>query len=154
MSLGVEEILDSIVSHAMSTGLFERVNTHEPKNAPGLGLNVAIWAQSIGPARSQSGLQQTTGLVVFNVRIYSNMLQEPQDAIDTNLLRAVDVLMSAYSGDFQLSNRVRNIDLLGAVPSSPGLAAIAGYIEQDKKMYRLMTITLPVVINDIWEQNG
>jgi hypothetical protein len=148
MSLNTAATLDAIASHAMATGRFDRVNTHEPKNAPGNGLSVAIWVDSITP--TQSGLAATTARVVYNVRVYTSMLSEPQDAIDPNLIEAADVLLEAYSGDFSLGGNVRNVDLLGA--SGPPLSAQAGYLSQDNKVYRVMTITLPLILNDAWTQ--
>lgn len=152
MSFAAQAILDAAVSHALASGHFERVNGHEPKNAPGRGLTAAIWAQSLGPVPAGSGLTRTTARLVLNIRIYSDMLQEPQDGIDPAVLRAVDALMSAYSGDFELGGNVRNVDLLGqaGIP----LSAEAGYQNVGGTMYRIMTITLPLIVNDVWTQNG
>lgn len=155
MSLNVRPIIDAIVSHALASGQFERVNGHEPKAAPGNGLSAAVWVDSVGPARNQSGLAATTALVVFNVRLYSPMLAEPQDAIDPNLTGALDALMTAYSADFELGGNVRNIDLLGTASGNRApLSAQAGYLNQDGKLYRVYTITLPVVVNDAWTQGA
>lgn len=150
MSFNAMTILEAAVSHALASGHFERVNAHEPKNAPGNGLTAALWAQSLSPVRGASGLLKTSARLVLNVRVYSNMLQEPQDAIDPAVIAAVDALMDAYSGDFELGGNVRNVDLLGqaGVP----LSAEAGYLNQDGRMYRVMTITLPLIINDVWSQ--
>lgn len=148
--MNVDAILDEVVSHAMALGLFERVNTHEPKNAPGHGLSAAIWVDSIGPVPLGSGLSSTTGRVAFQVRLFSNMLQEPQDAIDPEMVKAVDALLGAYSGDFDLGGSVRNVDLLGQAGAP--MSAQAGYINQDGKLYRVMTIVLPVIVSDLWEQ--
>lgn len=150
--MNLPAILDGAVSHAMALGLFERVNMHEPKNAPGNGLSAALWVQSIGPFPAGSGLQRTTARLVLNVRIYSNMISEPQDAIDPNILAAVDTLLSAYSGDFELGGNVRQVDLLGqgGVP----LSALAGYVTMSGTMYRIMEITLPLIINDAWTQEA
>lgn len=150
MAIGVTSILNAIVSHAMASGYFERVNQHEPKNAPGHGLTAAIWVDTISSVGTVSGLSNSSGRLVFHVRIYSNMLQEPQDSIDPNLIEAVDALMTAYSGDFQLGGNVRNVDLLGQ--TGTGLSAQAGYINHSGTIYRVVTITLPVICNDIWEQ--
>lgn len=150
MTLMVDDILSAVSSHALASGYFERVNTHEPKSAPGNGLSVAIWVQNIGPARGASGLSSTTVLLTFNARIFQSMLSDPQDMIDPNLMKALDALMAAYSGDFTLGGTVRNVDLLGQF--GPGLGAEAGYIEQDKKLFRVITITLPLVVNDLWAQ--
>lgn len=143
-------VLAALESHALSTGRFERVNLHEPKNAPGKGLTLAIWANNISPAAVASGLSVTTAYIEFNLRVFTPMLMEPQDAIDPRVLEAVDVLMAAYASDFTLGGRVRNVDLLGA--HGPGLRAQAGYITVDKTVFRVMTITLPILINDAWEQ--
>ncbi len=67
------------------------------------------------------------------------------------MVAAVDELLTQYSGDFTLGGQVRDVDLLGA--HSPGLMAEAGYINQDGKLMRIMTITLPIVVNDLWVQS-
>lgn len=149
MSIDAAGIMGAVKDHALTSGMFERVNGHEPKNAPGKGLTVAIWADYVGPVLS-SGLAMTSARVVLMVRIYSSMLMEPQDAIDPNIIAAVDALMDAYSGDFELGGTARSVDLLGS--SGTSLSAQAGYLEQDHKHFRVMTITLPVVVNDAWDQ--
>lgn len=150
--MNLAAILDGVVSHALSLGLFERVNTHEPKAKPGDGLTAAIWVQSIGPVPAGSGLSLTTAQVVFHVRLYSNMLAEPQDEIDPTVMNAVDALFAAYSGDFELGGSVRNVDLLGQAGVS--LSALAGYVNLSGGMYRVMEITLPLIINDAWAQEA
>lgn len=151
VSLASAAILDAVVSHAMASGLFETVNAHEPKSAPGTGLVASVWVESIAPARRASGLSSTTALVVLLVRVQENMLAEPQDFIDVQVMGAVDTLMNAYSGDFTLGGLVRNVDLLAQ--SGTALSARAGYGEQDKRMYRVMDITLPLIVNDVWSQS-
>lgn len=148
--MDISGIVSAVTSHAKATGLFQAVNGHEPKAAPQNGLSCSVWADQIGPVPGASGLQITTAYVVLNVRLYTNMQQQPYDAIDPKLMSAVDKLMTAYSGDFELGGKVRNVDLLGMFGSE--LSAQAGYINQDQKVYRVMTITLPLVINDTWAQ--
>lgn len=149
MTVDLRAIRDMVVTHALESGYFERVNTHEPKNSPGNGISAAIWVRSLGPVKT-SGLAQTSGLLVFNIRVTNNMLAEPQDEIDANLLDAVSGLMNLYSGDFELGGNVRNVDLLGmaGVPMSME----TGYLNQDGKMLRAMVITLPLIVNDVWSQ--
>jgi len=151
MALNLAAILNPVVSHALASGWFEQVNTHEPKSAPTkAGLTCAVWVESIGPAAGQSGLASTSALVTLTVRLFSSMTQEPQDGIDPNLTDALSALITAYSGDFDLGGTVRNIDVLAAV--SPGLSARAGYINQNNVNFRVYTITLPLVVNDVWDQ--
>ena len=143
-------ILDVPRSHAMASGVFESVQGHEPKNAPQNGITAATWVQDIGGLPDASGLNATTGLLQLQFRIYQNFLSEPLDAIDPALLAATDVMLTALSGDFTLGGTVRNIDLLKRF--SDGLIARAGYLNQDSKLFRVMDIFIPVVINDLWTQ--
>lgn len=149
MTLDIRGILDAVVSHAMASGHFERVNEHEPANAPSHGLTAAVWSDQVQPVRS-SGLASTTVQLVFNVRIYTSIQSEPADAIDPNMLTAVDDLCAAYIGDFTLGGLVRQVDVFGA--HGQPLLVRAGYIQQSGAVFRVMTITLPVIVNDLWEQ--
>lgn len=145
-----QTLFDRMQSHALASGLFERVNTHEPKNPPGKGLTCSIWVDQIGP--DLSGLSATSPRVTFNVRIYQNMISEPQDAIDPNVLAACATLMDDYTGDFTLGGAVRTIDLLGA--GGTPMQAQAGYINQAGQMMRVMTISVPAIVNDSWTQTA
>ena len=146
------DLFDAIESHALASGLFDDVNTHEPKSAPGTGITCAIWIQNIGPAVAASGLAATSARIEFSVRLYTSFLAEPVDLIDKNLLDASIALMEDYSGDFGLSivTGVSHIDLLGAYGTP--LQADAGYLNQDGKIYRVVTINLPIIYNDLWTQ--
>lgn len=145
-------LIDNVVSHALTLGVFESANSHEPKSPPGSGLRYAVWADTIMPIAAASGMASTSGKVVLNGRVYGSMLQKPEDDIDPNIITAVVTLIGAYSGDFDFGETVRNVDLLGMYGQS--LSAQAGYVTIGTAMYRVMTITLPVVINDMWSQNG
>ncbi|MFI1889817.1 hypothetical protein [Streptomyces jumonjinensis] len=149
MALDITGILDKVVSHAAGVGYFEQVNGHEPASAPGYGLTAAVWSERVTPVRS-SGLASLSTLLVFSVRIYTSAHQEPMDAIDPRMVEAVDALCREYAGDFTLGGLVRHVDLLGA--AGQPLDVRAGYISQDGSLYRVMTITLPVIVNDLWEE--
>lgn len=156
MSFPITPIFQAVESHALTTGRFERVNTHEPKNAPtNGGLTCAIWTEHLEAIRS-SGLDSTSAVLRVYIRIFQNMLSEPQDAIDPNLIAAVSELFTAYCGDFTLGPAdaplIRQVDILGA--AGVPLQARAGYIQQDKVLSRCMTITLPLIINDAWDQEA
>lgn len=151
MTLNIQDIIDAAISHAQRLGVFDQINTHEPKAAPGNGITCAIWVNAIDPIKA-SGLNSTSLRVELNVRIYISALQEPADMIDVNAVMAMDALMAAYSEDFQLDGiaGIRNVDLLGTYGA--GLSARAGYLNQDGKMMRVIQIVLPLIMNDIWEQ--
>jgi hypothetical protein len=149
--LGVAAVLDQVTSHASSLGLFDTVNGHEPKSAPtggASGLTAAVWADAVDSI--SAGLALTGSRLVFNIRLYTSMTAPPLDAIDPKIVDAVDQLMAAYNGAFTLNGLIREVDVFGA--NGPGLSARAGYINQDGKLMRVMTITLPLIVNDVWTQ--
>ena len=148
--MDVTGIVTAVQDQLLTTGLFESVNLHEPKSAPSNGVTAAVWADRVEPLPRASGLNSTTGYVVLMVRLYTPMLQQPYDGIDPRMVSAVDTLMTKYSGAFTLTGKVRNVDLLGEFGTA--LSARAGYLDQDRKMYRVMDITLPLVVNDLWSQ--
>lgn len=150
--LNTRAVLDGIVSNALQLGVFDKVNTHEPKMAPGHGHIAAIWADRIEPRGQFSGLSSTSVVSVFMFRIFQNMMKEPQDEIDPVLMETTDVLLTQYSQDFTLGGAVREIDLLGEAGTP--LSAQAGYVNQDGKIYRIMDITIPVIINDAFAQEA
>ena len=136
---------------AMTSGLFERVNGHEPKSPPGQGLTAAVWVDRLGPVPARSGLASTSARVLLTARIYTSMTAEPQDAIDPRVLGAAHHLIRAWSGDFDLAlGADYEVDLLGAhgVP----LEARAGYVQVGTVLNRVYTVTVPLIINDAWDQ--
>lgn len=152
MALALDDILDRVISHASASGYFDAVNGHEPKNAPGHGLTAAVWVESLRPALTSSGLASSSAVLVLSVRVYTSMLQEPQDGIDPMIAKALDGLFTAYAGDFELGGDARMVDLRGAEGTS--LQAKGGYLNQDSKLYRVFTITLPIVVNDAWDEEA
>ncbi len=139
----------AIESHLLKLGRFDQVNRHEPKNAPGNNMVASVIAGPQGPANS-SGLATTTARVEFTIRIYVNMMAQPLDGTDPALISATDFLINAYSGDFTLGGTIMGIDLLG-MAGAP-LEARPGYINQDNTLYRVMDITVPLLVADAWTQ--
>lgn len=152
MALDIQSILDAVASHAAASGHFDHpIGTHEPKNAPGNGLSCAVWVEEVSAPRGASGLAASSALLVLNVRLYTPVVQEPPDAIDPNLTAALDALFRAYIGDLELGGEVRHVDVRG-IYGTP-LRTRAGYLRFDTgELYRMYTITLPVVIDDLWTE--
>lgn len=146
----IDTVMSSVTSHALSLGIFRSVNSHEPKVAPGNGLRFAVWVQSLEPIAAASGLSSTSGYLVLQGRVYGNMLQKPEDDVDPRLTTAASTLIGAYTGDFNFGSTIRNVDLLGMYGQR--LMAQAGYVTIGQNMYRVMTITVPLVVNDMWTQ--
>jgi hypothetical protein len=150
MTVDIKGILDQLQSKALASGKFARVNMSEPKSAPGSGITMAIWLTWFGPAPADSGLAQTTMVIRFMMRLYTPMLMENPDEIDPALLDATSEMFNVMSGDFDLGGAVRNVDLLGA--TGVPLSGQSGYLNQDGKLMRIMDITVPLVVNDVYDQ--
>lgn len=149
MAIGIQSILDVVSSHALSSGLFQAVNTHEPKSAPPNGAPLcAMWANDVRP--TSSGLASVSVMVSLNICIYSSFIQQPADMIDPNIVNVVDTLLEAYVGDFTLGGNARSIDVFGA--HGEGLYVKAGYLNIDGKIFRVMTIFLPIIVNDVFTE--
>jgi hypothetical protein len=152
MDLDINAITDAVASHAAASGHFEQVNIFEAMSSPNNGMWASVWPQQINPIQRRSGLNTTSALLLLQVRIYKPMGTDPRDMIDPDMIRAINALMVAYSGDFSLGGVVAEIDLLGAYGQP--LASVAGYMEMDGTMIRTMDIMMPLVINDVWVQTS
>ena len=119
-------------------------------------MTCSIWVQSLRPVPEESGLATTTGYLIMQARIYDSMLRqtvEETDQIDPAMVIAAAVLMDSYSGEFTLAGLVEAIDLLGI--GGERLAMESGYVQiggPGSGMYRIMTITIPMIIPDLWTQ--
>lgn len=144
-------LVDQLLSHAGQLGVFDRVLDYEPVAAPGDGITAAIWFLTAKPARGSSGLGATTVVVNCVARLYRPMLTQPQGSLETNMMTALSALMGAYSSDFDLGGLVRQIDLLGQF--GPPLSSQGAYQNFEGAQYRVITVTVPVVVNDAWPQS-
>lgn len=142
-------LIANAASYAEALGVFRTVNTHEPKAPPPTGLRYAVWVDEIAPAGPDSGLAETSGIVTLVGRVFGNMLARPEDEIDPRMTSAVTRLMITYSGHYTLGGTIRNIDLMR-------MGAKAGYVTyhggNGDTTYRIMDLTIPCVVNDMWDQ--
>lgn len=151
MTLNLSTYRDVLTSHAQATGLFGQVLGHEPISAPGSGLTAAFWVSRIGPVPTGSGLRSTTARLEVMATLLEPADTEPADGVDVDMVGAVDALLTAYSGDFEAGGNVRMIDLLGAYGTP--LSAVFGYTRfAGGTTYRAATLTIPLIINEVWGQ--
>lgn len=150
MALNIQGILDVMVSHALGTGLFEAVNQYESKQSPSNGITASIWVDRVTPVKTSS-LMNTSVRIELTLRMYAATLLEPYDDIDPNLTTALDTLMRAYCGDFEVGGQARHIDIFGAYGSA--LESRSGYINLDGKEFRVFSIRIPLIVDDLWSQS-
>lgn len=145
--LGAQGVLTAVVSAAQTLGVFSEVRDYEPRQAmPKDGVSLALWLGPVDPIKG--GLSSTSARVVIEGRLYRSVLEKPYS--DVTILNALDTFIGTLSADFTLGGRLRGIDLLGMYGTT--LSGIAGYIEQDSKVYRIIDIQVPLMINDVWTQ--
>lgn len=152
--LQLTALMAELRSHAERLGVIEKTTGHEPKNAPGRGVRGAFWAVGFKAATGMhSGLASTSVVVIVNCRLSVPMSHQSADDIDPMIMAAADQLCGAYVEDFTLSGlaNVRAIDVraMAGVP----LSCDFGYLEIDKIMFRVATIVLPVIYNDVWTES-
>lgn len=148
----LEGVIGKVTDHMAALGWFDRVNGHEPKHFPGKGLTGTVWVNGIGTAAS--GLNSTSGAITLNIRLYLPADQGEPDRVDPLLTVATEQLMRRLIGDFTLGGTVRAIDVRGGETGGDGFSATAGYLQLDGPVMRTMTITLPVVVNDLWTETA
>lgn len=147
-------LITAAVSHAAATGSFDQVQGGEFTGAPGNGLSCAVWVNDVSPA--PSGLASTSMRVELFVRVYHNAFTEPVDMIDPAAIDAVDLLLADYVGAFTLGGVLRMVDVRGA--HGAPLRVQAGYLTigaqqgTSGRTYRVMTIMLPLIINDLYAE--
>lgn len=155
MSLDVLANINAIRDLALSTNLFAVINGHEPATPLDAGLTAAVWMQTIGPSKRFSGLSETAAAVTFMMRIYTAATTQDLDTIDPAVGDATSTVIGLISGDFTLGDTVFAVDLLGM--NGQPLAAKAGYTNiagPPTTLYRIMDITIPLVIDAVWTQGA
>lgn len=149
MTIDTRQAFATLTGYAASSGFFDSVNGHEPKSAPNTGVSASFWVTDLRAIQS-SGLTSVSVRLEFACRIALNMLTEPQDDIDPRIMDATDSMLSALCGDFDFGSQARYIDILGS--DGEPLRAQPGYVEQDTKMFRVMVIFIPILINDAYAE--
>lgn len=148
----ISSVLDILISDAQLLGLFERVNQYESTNSPGTGLTAElVWMMGPTPMANRSGLASTSARVVYGMRIMLEFKNTPKESLDPAITNAVDLYINNLHGELALADAQGSfIDVfgMGGVP----LDAQGGYLTLDQSTFRVGTITIPVIMENVWTQ--
>lgn len=141
-------IVTAARDHALTTGRFETVNGHEPDPVIRSGITGAVWPQEgaavRGPGLRTTGIRQTLW-----IRLFTPGLQQPRDDIDPAMMAALTHLLAEYHSDLTFGGLVRSIDVKG-MHGQP-LSWQSGWTLD--QTLRMITIRLPLIIDQLWNQS-
>lgn len=152
LSAVIRSAQNQLESTALRLGRFDKVQTHEPKSAPGSGVTCAVWLQNLRPVAAASGLAVTSMLVVFQYRIYTNMLAEPQDAIDVEVATVASEMLAELTASFVVPDDAVRAELDLLARHGVAMETRAGYLNQDGKLMRVLDTFVPLVAYDVFDQ--
>ena len=147
-------VVQRLGDHVKRSGRFDRFLAHEPLHAPGKGVTGCVWLDRVETI-TRSGMAATSGVIVMTMRAYHPLTQSgPQaDVVDPQLLAATSRVCSTLQGGFTLDGLLRCVDILGG-ESGIALRSDAGYVDIDHVLHRIITTTVPCVVNDLWPQEA
>lgn len=147
-----KELFSKLSSYAKRLGVFDRVEFREPTNKPAGGTALALWVNDYRPPPSGSGVASTSMVLDIRATVFCALGtgKRSADEIEADVLYAVHRYMKVLSEDFELDRMVRNIDLLGQ--TGQAMHADFGHLQYEDTWYRIGEITLPLIINDVYEQ--
>jgi hypothetical protein len=148
MPFAIQATLETVQGYLNRSGYFAAgTRIGEPKAPPVAGSNAlyaAVYMRHVAVA--ELNLRATHELHTVQVRIYRDMLAEPTEQAETQMAKVVSQVMSDLLGDLDLGATIRNIDAGGQYGAK--LEATWGYVEVGGMLYRVVDITLPLIIDD------
>jgi len=146
LAFEITATLRAVESYLLASGYFgSQAQIGEPKSPPGEGLTATVFMDRAGVAELTLG-GKTIEQHVVTLRIYLNMLAEPQEDVELTLAKVVQEVISDLLGDYDLGATIRNVDAAGQYGTSVGTAW--GYVDVGGVMFRIADVTLPLVVDD------
>ena len=143
MAFDITATLRVVQSALLKGGYFKGgVQIGEPKAPPGTRFTAAVSMVSVSiPGTVLNALEEVH---VVNLRIYDNMMREPQEDVELEMAIVLSDVMNDLAGDFDLGATVRAIDFAGMYGTSMG--ARLGYLDVGGTMYRVVDLTVPLIL--------
>lgn len=151
MALNTVNLLTKLGSYVKRTGRAKRVVLYDPMSQVPPGT-ISISIRSVRAFNQISALNKTGVCIVFSIVLYIDSKAEPKDGQELELMGVFDLLMQSFNEKFTLEGAVHSIDIFGRAGTP--LGADFGRVEIDKVIYRVMDITLPLLVTNVWTQGS
>lgn len=147
-------IIAAVKGRLMAIGIFDTVNGHEPVSSPGLGQHASVYLGPIRPT-DRSGLSSTSLVMLIMVRIWISAQAQDRDDTEIKLASATSASYGALIAGFQLADATGvptacAIDIRGMAGTR--MESVPGYANFDGTEYRVQTITVPVLVENVWDE--
>jgi len=142
MAFDITTTINMVASFLEKRGEYTNVQIGEPKSPPVGDLSAAVFVASASVVGLT--LQTTIEIHEITVRLYRNMLEEPEEDNEIRISQAVTGIVSDLLGDYDLGASIRNI-AVGEYGQS--LSATYGYLDLGGTMYRMVDITVPLLVD-------
>ena len=145
MAFDIKSTLETLEDWLKKSGYFPKAAIGEPKQPPQEETSAAVFMNRVSTIRvfANGGLSEVH---LVTVRVYRNMLAEPQQDIELDLARLISSDSSDLVGDFTMGGAVMALDVAGMHGTPYG--ATWGYLDVGGKMYRIVDILAPFIVND------
>jgi hypothetical protein len=147
MPYNVTDTMVALQNHLMKSAEFGEVRIGEPKAPPmSAKLTAAIMMQTNQVVKLfvNGG---TDELRVLLVRFYANGFSENPDEVEQELARVESELRADFIGDSDLeTSGIMTLDV-GGIHGQP-LRSDWGHVDVSGKLYRIVDMTVPLVIHD------
>jgi len=152
-ALNIRAILARLTTYAETLGIFDAVFIgNSPTTLPASGLACAISVTSLTPSVAFSGLSSTSCVLTCNVRIYKNKMTAPIDLVDVAVWDAAEKMYGQLHTSVGLSGDAVVTDIFQIERIE--MTAISGFVPGDSGFYQVVDLTVPIIFEDVWVQNG
>lgn len=146
MPFNLVNTLDRIVTYLQGDGGVRLAQTGEPKSPPvtsnSLFASVIMRSTSVVLVTLNGTIESHT----IQIRLYRDMLAEPQKSIEVDLATAAQRIQADLAGEYDLGGGIRNVDVGGE--HGQALRTDWGYVTIDQRMYRIVDITVALIVDD------
>ena len=141
----IKTTLETVEDWFTKSGYFRKVQIGEPKEPPSEDYTAALYMDSVTVAKVylNGGTQEIHQVVL---RVYRDMLAEPQADIELQLAKLVESVSADVLGDFDLGATILAVDVAG-IHGTP-YSVRWGYVTIGGKMCRTVDITIPLIVDD------